>query len=189
MWVHVTRSLVTCLKKFHILESPKNSSKYPRFLKNLPKYSSRAHRRLESWKWKGSSCRQLRNSTAKWKGIRRMPNLIFCCSTSKKLSTAQLSITKPVYSIFSKLSELLEDVKRSKYSLSIVWHNSTRFLCWRTIEARRVSGRGVVRMLNRWPKTRASNSVGLQSKKGEKLKIKLGHVFKVENYTFYRFLL
>ena len=72
-----------------------------------------------------------------------------------------LSITDPVYSIFSKLSELLEEVKRSKYSLSIVWHNSTRFLCCRTIEARRVSGRGVVRMLNRWPKTRASNSVGL----------------------------
>ena len=63
---------------------------------------------------------------------------------------------------FSKLSELLLDVSRSKYSLSICWHISTRFLCDLTMLANLVSGNGVVKILKRWPKTNASNSVGLK---------------------------
>ena len=66
---------------------------------------------------------------------------------------------------FSKLSELLLDVSRSKYSLSICWHISTKFLCDLTMLANLVSGSRVVKILKRWPKTNASNSVGLKNNK------------------------
>ena len=68
---------------------------------------------------------------------------------------------------FSKLSDSevpFEEVKRSKYSLSICWQSSIKFLCCRTMLAKRVSGSGVVKILNRCPKTIASNSVGLKYK-------------------------
>lgn len=65
---------------------------------------------------------------------------------------------------FSKLSELLEEVNLSKYSLSICWHSSTKFLCCLTILVNLVSGKGVVKMAKRWPKTNASSSVGLKAK-------------------------
>ena len=66
------------------------------------------------------------------------------------------------YVSFSKLSDPLEEAMRSKYSLSIPWHKSVRFLYCRTMLANLLSGRGVVSIVKICPKTSASNSVGLK---------------------------
>ena len=67
------------------------------------------------------------------------------------------------YVSFSKLSDPLEEAMRSKYSLSIPWHKSVRFLYCRTMLANLLSGRGVVSIVKICPKTSASNSVGLEN--------------------------
>ena len=76
---------------------------------------------------------------------------------------------------FSKLSELLLDVSRSKYSLSICWHISTRFLCDLTMLANLVSGNGVVKILKRWPKTMHPTQLAWKTIK------------KNKNYSFTKF--
>ena len=69
--------------------------------------------------------------------------------------------------ILWKSSELPPDeaATLSKYSLSMAWHSSTRFLCCLMMDTILGSGRGVVRRVNRCPNTRASSSVGLGAKK------------------------